>query len=83
MVCKLRRLSNISHEIHCKAQPLHSNQIQMKKKIIIEIISNNDSSALYIEIVIINGKKSSLPMVGLEPGPIWWQAVTLTIMLTG
>ena len=28
-------------------------------------------------------KKKSLPVLGLEPGPIRWQAVTLTIALTG
>ena len=27
--------------------------------------------------------KKSLPVVILEPGPIWWQAVTLTNRLTG
>ena len=27
--------------------------------------------------------EKSLPVVGLEPGPHWWQAVTLTIWLTG
>ena len=24
-----------------------------------------------------------MPVGGLEPGPIWWQAVTLTTALTG
>ena len=28
-------------------------------------------------------KKNYLPVIGLEPGPFWWQAVTLTIRLTG